>query len=123
MLVVLVLWIISIILAPLIGQLLALTVSRKREFLADATGAQFTRNPGALASALRKIENAVAPTRSIKRGAAHLCIADPLGRPLTHKQGFLADAMATHPPMAVRIARLEQMAFQHQQTGAPQEGA
>jgi heat shock protein HtpX len=122
-LVVLVLWIISIILAPLIGQLLALTVSRKREFLADATGAQFTRNPSALASALRKIENAVAPTRSIKRGAAHLCIADPLGRPLTHKQGFLADAMATHPPMAVRIARLEQMAFQHQQTGAPQEGA
>lgn len=122
-LVVLVVWIITIILAPVIGQLLALTVSRRREFLADATGAQFTRNPGALASALRKIEDAADPTRAIKRGAAHLCIADPLGRRLTHKQGLLADMMATHPPMAVRITRLQQMAFQAQRTGALQEEA
>ncbi len=120
--VVLVLWLITLILAPLVSRLLALGVSRKREFLADATAAQFTRNPGALAAALRKIEDAAAPTRSIKQGTAHLCIADPLGRKLNDKRGFLADAFATHPPMAVRIARLKAMAYQQDRTGALPEG-
>lgn len=115
--VVLVLWLITLILAPLISRLLALGVSRKREFLADATAAQFTRNPGALAMALRKIEDAAAPTKAIKQGTAHLCIADPLGRKLNAKSGFLADAFATHPPMAVRIARLKAMAYQYDKTG------
>ncbi len=113
----LVAWIISIILAPLVSRLLALGVSRKREFLADATAAQFTRNPDALAAALRRIEDAGAPTKAIHRGTAHLCIADPLGRRLTHKQGFIANVFATHPPMAVRIARLKAMAYQFDKTG------
>jgi heat shock protein HtpX len=112
-----VLWLITVILAPIISRMLALGVSRKREYLADATGAQFTRNPGALASALEKIEHADAPTRSIKHGTAHLCIADPLGRRLTSKEGFVADMLATHPPMARRIARLKQMAYQYEKTG------
>jgi heat shock protein HtpX len=113
----LVIWLVSVILAPIVSRLLALGVSRKREFLADATGAQFTRNPGALASALQKIEQSAAPTKAIHRGSAHLCIADPLGRRLTNKQGFVADLLATHPPMAVRIARLKQMAYQFEKTG------
>src|SRR2546426_11578260 len=83
----------SWILAPIITQLLALAVSRKREYLADAMSAQFTRNPLALAGALQKIEGAVAPTAAIKRGAAHLCIADPLGRRLTAHEGLFADAL------------------------------
>jgi heat shock protein HtpX len=112
-----VLWLITLILAPLISRLLALAVSRKREFLADASSAQFTRNPMALADALRKIEDAASPTASIKRGAAHLCIADPLGRRVTSREGFLADFFGTHPPMAVRIARLKQMAYQYDKTG------
>jgi heat shock protein HtpX len=112
-----VLWIVSVILAPVVSRLLALAVSRKREFLADATAAQFTRNPGALASALRTIEDAAAPTKSIKRGTAHLCIADPLGRRLTHKQGVVANLFGTHPPMGVRIARLKAMAYEHEKTG------
>ncbi|NIM48135.1 MAG: M48 family metalloprotease [Gemmatimonadales bacterium] len=116
-LIVLVVWLISVLIAPVVSRLLALAVSRKREFLADATGAQFTRNPGALASALRKIEDAAAPTRAIKRGTAHLCIADPLGRRVSHKQGFVADILATHPPMAVRVARLKRMAYQYERTG------
>ena len=62
--VVLVLWILSWILAPLVTRLLAMGVSRKREYLADAMSAQFTRNPGALANALHKIEHAAAPTSS-----------------------------------------------------------
>lgn len=110
--VVLVVWVISWILAPLIAQFLAMAVSRKREYLADAMGAQFTRNPMALASALTKIEAAEAPTTSIKRGAAHLCIADPLGRRANLHEGALADVFATHPPMAARIARLKGMAYQ-----------
>ena len=107
----LVIWIISWLIAPLVTQLLALAVSRKREYLADAMSAQFTRNPLALASALEKIERAEAPTTSIKRGAAHLCIADPLGRRLTSSEGWLADRLATHPPMGMRISRLKGMGY------------
>lgn len=120
---VLVLWLITLILAPLISRLLAFGVSRKREFLADASAAQFTRNPAALAAALRKIEDAHAPTSAIKHGSAHLCIADPLGRTASLKSGFLADLTGTHPPMAVRIARLKQMAYQYEKTGTIPETA
>ena len=109
--VLLALWVISWIIAPLVTQLLALAVSRRREYLADAMSAQFTRNPLALASALAKIESAAAPTVSIKRGAAHLCIADPLGRRLTNREGWLADRLATHPPMSMRISRLKGMGY------------
>jgi heat shock protein HtpX len=105
------LWILSWIVAPIITQLLALAVSRRREYLADAMGAQFTRNPLALASALEKIEQAAAPTTAIKRGAAHLCIVDPLGRRFTSREGWLADRLATHPPMSMRIARLKGMGY------------
>lgn len=114
---VLVLWLVTIVVAPIISRMLALAVSRKREFLADASAAQFTRNPGALASALRKIEDAVAPTAAIRHASAHLCIADPLGRKASVREGFLADLTGTHPPMAVRIARLKQMAYQYEKTG------
>ena len=107
----LVLWLLSWIIAPLVAQLLTLAVSRKREYLADAMSAQFTRNPLALASALAKIEAAEAPTDAVKRGAAHLCIVDPLGRRLTNREGWLADRFATHPPMAMRIARLKGMGY------------
>ncbi len=106
------LWLVSWLLAPVISRLLALGVSRKREFLADAMSAQFTRNPLALASALQKIEHEHAPTSSIGRGFAHLCIADPLGRAVTSREGFLANALATHPPMAMRVARLKAMGYQ-----------
>src|SRR3989449_7099191 len=105
------LWVISWIIAPLVTQLLALAVSRRREYLADAMSAQFTRNPLALASALEKIEGAAAPTTSIKSGAAHLCICDPLGRRLTNSEGWLADRFATHPPMSMRISRLKGMGY------------
>jgi len=110
--VILALWIITVLLAPILAQILALAVSREREYLADATGAELTRNPGGLAAALKKIEMDVAPTGSIKRGAAHLCIADPLGRKVGLREGFVADLLATHPPMHLRISKLMQMAYQ-----------
>ena len=107
-----VIWIVAILLAPFIAQMLAMMVSRRREYLADASGAELTRNPLGLASALEKIESAVAPTQAINRGSAHLCIADPLGRQMNLKEGFWSDLFASHPPMPARIAALKQMAFE-----------
>ena len=112
--VLLVLWIVSWILAPIIMRLMALGVSRDREYLADAMSAQFTRNPLSLATALGKIEDADAPTKSIKGGAGQMCIADPTGRHLNSKEGKVAELFGTHPPMALRIARLKAMGYQAQ---------
>ena len=107
-----VLWLVAILLAPLIAQVLAMMVSRRREYLADASGAELTRNPLGLASALEKIEAAVAPTRAINQGSAHLCISDPLGRRMNLNEGAWADLLASHPPMPTRITALREMAFQ-----------
>ncbi len=122
-LVLLVLWILTLILAPLITRIMAMAISRNREYLADATSAELTRNPGALASALEKIESAEAPTESIKRGAAHLCIADPLGRAANLKEGKLADLFGTHPPMTKRITILKGMAYQQAKAAGAQPPA
>jgi len=105
-------WLIAVLLAPLLAQLLAMMVSRGREYLADASGAELTRNPLGLARALEKIESAAAPTPTINRGTAHLCIADPLGRPMNLREGAWANLFASHPPMAARIAALKEMAFE-----------
>ncbi len=109
--VVLVLWLITLILAPLITRLLAMAVSRKREYLADATGAELTRNPGALASALEKLEAHAAPTRAITKGAAHLCIVDPSARAVNDREGVVGDIFASHPPIRTRVTRLQGMAY------------
>jgi heat shock protein HtpX len=111
-LVVLVLWLLTLVIAPIVSRLLAMSVSRKREFLADATGAQFTRNPLALAAALEKLAAAHAPTKAITQGAAHLCIVDPAPGLLSSKEGFLADVLTSHPPIAQRIIRLRGMGYQ-----------
>jgi heat shock protein HtpX len=110
--VVLVLWLLTLVVAPIVSRLLAMAVSRKREYLADATGAQFTRNPAALASALEKLTAAAAPTRALTQGAAHLCIVDPIGNSFASHEGFLGDLFASHPPIAQRVIRLKGMAYQ-----------
>ncbi|HEY7481518.1 MAG TPA: M48 family metallopeptidase [Gemmatimonadales bacterium] len=110
--IVLVLWLITLIVAPVVSRILAMSVSRKREFLADATAAQFTRNPMALAAALEKLSAATGATRSITQGAAHLCIVDPSPGLLSSREGFLADVLASHPPIRQRIIRLEGMGYQ-----------
>jgi len=109
-LVFLALWVVLAIATPILGQMLAFAVSRSREFDADASAAEFTRNPIGLAKALRKIDAAAEPTRSVKRGSAHLCIADPQGRAVNNSEGGFASLLATHPPIAKRIAILESMA-------------
>lgn len=111
---ILVLWLVSWALAPLVTRMLAMAISRKREYLADAMAAQFTRNPMSLASALDKIEKAGAPTKTIRGGVAHLCIADPLGWKVSSAESAVAGFFATHPPMSLRVARLKAMAYQAQ---------
>jgi heat shock protein HtpX len=111
-LIILIIWIVAMILAPILSQLLAMAVSRQREYLADASGAELTRNPLALANALEKLESAAEPTASIKKGSAHLCIVDPLGRKMNAKEGAVAELFGTHPPISKRITLLKAMSYQ-----------
>jgi heat shock protein HtpX len=110
--VILVLWLLTLVVAPIVSRMLAMAVSRRREYLADATAAQLTRHPMALAAALEKLNAAAAATQSITRGAAHLCIVDPAPGVLAVKEGFWADFFGSHPPIRQRIIRLQGMAYQ-----------
>lgn len=99
------------LLAPLLSRIIAMAVSRQREYLADASSAEFTRNPLSLASALEKIAKASSPVMTAHKGTAHLFISDPLQREIDNKEGFFADVMSTHPPIEKRIERLKRMAY------------
>lgn len=111
--VLLVLWVISWLVAPLVTRYMAMKVGRSREFLADAMSAQFTRNPGALAEALVKIGGSTVKPTAIPKSSAQLCIADPFHSKWGDREGRFADLMATHPPLRERIQRLKQMAYQN----------
>ena len=104
-------WLLTLLLAPLIARIVAMAVSRQREYLADAGGAELTRNPKALANALIKIDNAAEPTTSFQKGIAHMCVVDPLGKIINEKEGWWANLFATHPPMKNRIMLLNAMAY------------
>jgi heat shock protein HtpX len=104
-------WLAAAILAPILTQLVAMSVSRNREYLADASGAELTRNPIALVSALEKIDSKRGPTRSMQEGTAHLCICDPRGSKINNIEGAVADLFATHPPIGKRVEALKQMAY------------
>ena len=97
-------------LSPLISRLMAMAVSRQREYMADATAVEFTRNPLGLAHALEKIRDAGLPFNKATRGTAHLFIVNPLRRRVDERDGGLADLLATHPPIERRIRLLYQMA-------------
>ena len=93
-----------IVLAPVVATLMQLAISRKREFLADASGALLTRYPEGLANALRKIGAYSAPMRRANNATAHLYISNPFGGGT--KTSALAKLFMTHPPIEERIAAL-----------------
>lgn len=99
-----VLAIVGIILAPIAAQLIQLAISRRREFLADASGAILTRYPDGLASALEKISSYEAPMQRASHATAHLFISNPFGAAEAGK--FVAGLFATHPPVEQRIKAL-----------------
>lgn len=91
------------IIAPIIATLIQLAISRKREYLADATGALTTRYPEGLASALEKIGKYGGTLHKQNASTAHLFFANPL------KKGALSGLFSTHPPIEERVARLRKM--------------
>ena len=93
-----------IVLAPIVATLMQLAISRKREFLADASGALLTRYPEGLANALRKIGGYQAPMRRANNAIAHLYIANPFGTAAA--KSALAKLFMTHPPVEERIEAL-----------------
>jgi heat shock protein HtpX len=102
-----ILGIVAAILAPLIATLIQMAVSRRREFLADASGAILTRNPDALASALLKISGDKEPLEVANRGTAHLYITNPLkGQDALNS---FAKLFSTHPPVQERVKALREM--------------
>jgi heat shock protein HtpX len=97
-----------LILAPILGQLIQLAVSRNREYLADAQGALLTRYPPGLIGALKKLQGAPTAMSSANNATAHLWLNQP-SRIHGEKVGTLERLFSTHPPLADRIRRLEEM--------------
>ncbi len=93
-----------IILSPIVAELIKLAISRKREYLADASGSLLTRYPEGLARALEKISASPATLQTASAATAHLFISNPFG----HSK--LKSIFSTHPPIQERIAKLRGMA-------------
>jgi heat shock protein HtpX len=100
-----ILLIVVAIFAPLAAKAVQMAVSRQREYLADATSVQFTRNPNGLISALGKLADKAAPFPGVSRATQHLFIVNPV-QTFTAKSSAL---LATHPDIADRIARLRNL--------------
>ncbi len=99
--------IIFLILAPIAAQIIQFAMSRKREYLADATAVKLTRNPEGLAGALEKIANYTMPVRTATGATAHLFISDPLKR--QRRRSWFAELFSTHPNIWDRIERIRAM--------------
>jgi len=97
--------IVGAILAPIAATLIQLAISRKREFLADSSGALLTRYPEGLANALEKISGYKQPMFRANSATAHLYISNPLGP----KESYLSKLFSTHPPIEERVRILKQM--------------
>lgn len=96
------------LLSPIIAQLIQLAISRRREYLADASGVGMTKNPNGLINALKKISNDKEPLEAANKATAHLYIANPLKN--THNAiGMFAGMFRTHPPVEERIAALQKL--------------
>jgi len=98
--------VVGIVLAPIAAKLLQMAVSRRREFLADASSALLTRYPEGLASALQKISAANIPMLHSSHATAHLFIDEPFGKAEGSRLAWIEGLFATHPPIVERIQAL-----------------
>ncbi len=98
--------VVGIVLAPVAAKLIQLAISRRREYLADASGVLLTRYPEGLASALEKIGGYTTPMKSANLATAHLFIGDPFGIKSSGSAGWIEKMFSTHPPVADRIKAL-----------------
>ncbi len=98
--------VVGIVLAPLAAKLIELSISRRREYLADASGALLTRYPEGLASALGKIGAYTMPMKNANLATAHLFIGDPFGAKSGGSSGWIERLFSTHPPIPDRIKAL-----------------
>jgi len=98
-----------LIIAPVAAQLIQLAISRRREFLADASSVEITRYPQGLISALKKISQFEGKMKNVSPSTAHLFFSSPFGP--REKTGFLEKLFSTHPPIEERIKNLEKMGF------------
>ena len=103
-----VLFLISLIIVPILASLIQLAVSRRREYLADASGALLTRNPEGLASALEKIAASAQPMKHVSTANAHMYISNPFKQGTTARN-WLTNLFSTHPPIQERIKILRSM--------------
>ncbi len=110
LLIVIILLLILSILGPLFARLVFFSISRTREYLADASSAELTRNPISLAKALEKISSSQNPSKWRLKGVSHMCIVSPLKSKLGEMENFFANLMSTHPPIEKRIKILKEMA-------------
>ena len=100
--------IVLVILSPIIAKLIQLALSRRREYLADASAVKLTRQPDGLANALAKIDQDKEPLEVANKATAHLYIANPL-KNRHDKIGWFAGLFVTHPPIKERIKALKEM--------------
>ncbi len=100
--------IVFVVLSPIIATLIQLAISRKREYLADASGALLTRYPEGLASALQKIQAYGRPMQTANNATAHMYISNPFG---SRAMQGISQLFMTHPPTEKRIAALRDMAM------------
>ncbi len=98
--------VVGIVLAPLAAKLIELAISRRREYLADASGVLLTRYPEGLASALGKIGGYTVPMKSANLATAHLFIGDPFGAKSGGSSGWIERLFSTHPPIPDRVKAL-----------------
>jgi heat shock protein HtpX len=97
------------VIAPIIAQLVAMAISRQREYLADASSVEFTRNPRALLRALQEIARIESPLKAGTSGTGHLFIVNPREGVKEDREGFFDNLLSTHPPLNKRIERLSAM--------------
>src|SRR5215469_1003634 len=105
------------VVAPIVAQLVAMAISRQREYLADASAVKFTRNPRALLRALEQIARSESPLKAATSGTGHLFIVNPREGVREDRERFFDNLLSTHPPLAKRIERLRAM------LGAPGQAA